>query len=43
VLSALNPRGELLVLPEGTHTALLDDWREIGAAVERLLARVARG
>lgn len=38
-----NPCSELVVLPEGTHTALLDDWREIGAAVERLLARVRMG
>ncbi len=38
-----NPRSELVVLPHGTHTALLDDWREIGAAVERLLAHVPRG
>jgi pimeloyl-ACP methyl ester carboxylesterase len=41
-LHELNPRSELLVLPHGTHTALLDDWQLIGSAVERLSARVPR-
>jgi pimeloyl-ACP methyl ester carboxylesterase len=40
VLHAQNARSELLVLPNATHTALLDDWPLIGSAVERLLARV---
>lgn len=32
------PRSQLLRLPEGTHTAMLDHTREIAEAVERLLS-----
>jgi pimeloyl-ACP methyl ester carboxylesterase len=35
------PRSQLLRLPAGTHTAMLDHAQEIASAVERLLARQA--
>jgi pimeloyl-ACP methyl ester carboxylesterase len=39
MLHGIAPESELLHLPLGTHTALLDHAREIGDAVERLAAR----
>lgn len=35
------PRSELVRLPHGTHTALLEDFEEIGREVDRFLARLS--
>ncbi len=43
MLHGIAPESELLHLPQGTHTALLDHARLIGEAVERLAARVPLG